>query len=157
MVVLFWLWSAVSSRIGAPLALLLSTATGGLLVWWPWSRRRLSTALGCAANRHRLRTALLELRLTSRAGWLPLTLWLTPTPVGERVWLWCRAGISAEDIADETDRLRSACFARDVRVKRDRRWAALVAVDVVRRDPLGSAGQVRSPLADEAGRRGPNA
>ena len=157
LVLLLWLWSTVSARLGTPVTMLLSTGIGGLAVWWPWSRRRLSTALGCAVTRHRLRTALLELRLTSRAGWLPLTLWLMPTPVGERVWLWCRAGISAEDIADETDRLRSACFAREVRVKRDRRWAALVAVDVVRRDPLGSAGHIKSPLADEAARRRPNA
>jgi hypothetical protein len=147
---LLWLWSAVSSRLGTwPTAVTFAAATG-LLMWWPASRRVLSAALGCAVTRHRLRTALLELRLTSRAGRLPLMVWLAPTPVGERVWLWCRAGTSAEDIADETDRLRSACFARDVRVTRDRRWSSLVSVDVVRRDPLGSARPVRSPLADAA-------
>jgi hypothetical protein len=151
-IALIWLWSAVSSRLGAAPTLLLSASISGSLAWWPRSRRWLSAALGCVVTRHRLRTALLELRLTSRAGWLPLTLWLTATPVGERVWLWCRAGISAEDIADEVDRLRSACFARDVRVSRDRRWASLVSVDVVRRDPLRSARPVPSPLADEAGR-----
>lgn len=149
---LVWMWAAVSSRLGTWPAAVTFAAVAGLLVWWPASRRVLSAVLGCTVTRHRLRTALVELRLTSRAGRLPLVVWLVPTPVGERVWLWCRAGVSAEDIADETERLRSACFARDVRVIRDRRWSSLVSVDVVRRDPLGSARTVRSPLADETGR-----
>jgi hypothetical protein len=77
-----------------------------------------------------------------------MVLWLTPTPVGERVRLWCRAGISAEDITDETDGLRAACFARDVRVIRDRRWSSLVVLDVIRRDPLHPGRTVPSPLAN---------
>jgi hypothetical protein len=145
---LVWLWAALASRLGSWPALVVLVAGAGLLVWWPASRRVLTSALGCALTHHRLRTALIELRLSSRAGRLPLVLWLGPTPVGERVWLWCRAGMSAEDLADETDRLRSACVARDVRVTRDRRWSALVTLDVIRRDPLGSAQPVRSPLAD---------
>ena len=98
---------------------------------------------------NRLRTGLIELRLTTRAGRLPLVLWLAPTPVGERVWLWCPAGISPEDIADEIDGIRAACCARDIRVTRDRRWAALVTVDVIRRDPLAAATRSRRrwPLA----------
>lgn len=108
LVVLLWLWSSLSSGLGAASAVLLSATTGCLLLWWPRSRRWLSTASGCAVTRHRLRTALLELRLTSRAGWLPLTLWLTPTPVGQAGPGCGPGGMSAEDIADETDRLRSA-------------------------------------------------
>jgi hypothetical protein len=151
---LVWVWAAVTSRLGTWPALAAFGGAGALLVWWPASRRALSAALGCTVTRHRLRTALAELRLTSRAGRLPLTLWLAPTPVGERVWLWCRAGVSAEDLADETDGLRSVCFARDVRVTRDRRWSSLVSVHVVRRDPLGAGRTVSSPLADETGRGG---
>ena len=146
-----WVWAGVSSLVGDWPAVVVLAAVAGLLVWWPASRRVLAAVLGCVVTRHRLRTALVELRLTSRAGRLPVVVWLGPTPVGERVRLWCRAGMSAEDIADETDRLRSACFARDVRVVRDRRWSALVTVDVIRRDPLGPGRTVGSPLADAAG------
>jgi len=146
---LVWLWAALASRLGSWPAVIVLAAGAGLLVWWPASRRVLASALGCCLTHHRLRTALVELRLTSRAGRLPLFLWLAPTPVGERVWLWCRAGMSAEDLADETDRLRAACVARDVRVTRNRQLSSLVTLDVIRRDPLGSARPVRSPLADE--------
>jgi hypothetical protein len=146
-----WVWAALASVLGDRPAVVALAAVVGLLVWWPRSRRVLSAALGCLVTQHRLRTALVELRLTSRAGRLPIVLWLGPTPVGERVKLWCRAGMSAEDLADESERLRAACFARDVRVTRDRRWSSLVTLDVIRRDPFGSARPVRSPLADEAG------
>ena len=148
---LVWVWAALADFVGGWSAAVALVAVAGLLAWWPASRRVLAVAIGCEVTRHRLRTALVELRLTSRAGRLPLVLWLAPTPVGERVRLWCRAGMSAEDIADETDHLRSACFAREVRVVRDRRWSSLVTVDVIRRDPLGSGRTVRSPLADATG------
>ena len=148
---LVWLWAALADRLGDWPAALVLAATASLLGWWPVSRRVLVALLGYVVTRHRLRTALVELRLTSRAGRLPLMLWLAPTPVGERVRLWCRAGVSAEDIADEAERLRAACFAREVRVTRDRRWSSLVVLDVVRRDPLGARHTVASPLADVAG------
>jgi hypothetical protein len=139
--------NASAALIGPVWTLLVAAVLGGVLVWWGRSRRWLLAALGCLVTRYRLRTALIELRLTTRAGRLPLVLWLAPTPVGERVWLWCRAGVSAEDIADEIDGIRASCCAREIRVTRDRRWAALVAVDVIRRDPLASDTVVRSPLA----------
>jgi hypothetical protein len=144
------LWLASADTIGPVWTVAVwSAALAGVLAWRP-SRRWLLAGLGCVVTRYRLRTALVELRLTTRAGRLPLVLWLAPTPVGERVWLWCRAGISAEDIADEIDGIRAACCARDVRVVRDRRWAVLVMVDVIRRDPLAAAAPVISPLASRA-------
>ena len=146
-----WLWATLADVLGGWPAAVALVAVAGLLLWWPPSRRCLAAVAGCVVTRHRLRTGLAELRLTSRAGRLPLLLWLVPSPVGERMWLWCRAGISAEDISDEIERLRAACFARDVRVTRDRRWSALVRLDVIRRDPLASERTVRSPLADVAG------
>ncbi len=99
-------------------------------------------------TRHRLHAGLVEVRATTRAGRLPVFLLVRPAPFGERGWLWCRAGISAEDIDDESDRLRAALWARDVRVTRDRRSAALVRVDVIRRDPLADTRSVRSLLLD---------
>jgi len=145
------LWSLSAGLVG-PVWTLLSVAVLAVgPLSRPRSRRRLLAGLGCLVTRYRLRTALVELRLTTRAGRLPLVLWLAPTPVGERVWLWCRAGISAEDIAEEIDGIRAACCARDIRVTRDRRWAALVVLDVIRRDPLSAAAVARSPLAGRDG------
>jgi hypothetical protein len=148
-----WLWTTTADTIGPQWTAVLFVAVVAALVAVPQTRRVLLVGLGCLVTQTRLRTGLVELRLTTRAGRLPLLLWLTPTPVGERVWLWCRAGVSAEDIADETDGLRAACFAREVRVTRDRRWSSLVVLDVVRRDPLGSSKPVPSPLAESASGR----
>lgn len=129
-----------------------TVALAGLLavgaLAWDRSRRWLAVAVGCLVTRYRLRRALVELRLTARSGRRPAVLWLAPSPVGERVWLLCPVGVSGEDIADETDRLRSACYARDVRVTRHPRFSALVAVEVIRRDPLASGGLIRTPLVD---------
>jgi len=144
-------WSASVELIGPLWTVVFAAVLSVGLVSWRRSRRWLLAGLGCLVTRYRLRTALIELRLTTRAGRLPLMLWLVPTPVGERVWLWCRAGISAEDIADEVDGIRAACCAREIRVTRDRRWAALVVVDVIRRDPLSAAAVVQSPLAGRHG------
>lgn len=163
-IALLWLavigWNAAANRIGPLWTGLVVGAVVAGLVGWPRSRRWLLAGAGCVVTRWRLRAALIELRLTTHAGRLPVVVGLVPTPVGERVWLWSRVGISAEDIADESDRLRAACYARDVRVVRDRRWSSLVRVDVIRRDPLASSNTVPSPLArlipniDERGRDG---
>lgn len=155
--VMAWLWSTVAGAIGRGWAAALVIVLVAVVVAVPASRRALLVALGCLVTQTRLRTGLIELRLTTHGGRLPFVLWLVPTPVGERVWLWCRAGVSPEDIADETDGLRSACFAREVRVTRDRRWSSLVVLDVVRRDPLAAGRTVPSPLADRAGRGQPGA
>jgi hypothetical protein len=157
LVVLAWLWSTVAGAVGRSWAAVLFVAVAAILMLVPQTRRVLLVVLGCLVTQTRLRTGLIELRLTTHTGRLPLVLWLAPTPVGERVWLWCRAGVSPEDIADETDGLRSACFAREVRVTRDRRWSSLVVLDVVRRDPLATGRPVASPLADRTGRGRPGA
>jgi hypothetical protein len=139
-------WRPSADKVG-PLwtdALGVGLAVG--LVWWRRSRRWLAAALGCMVTRARLRAAFAELRLSRRNGRLPFTVAMVPTPVGERVWLLCPVGVSAEDIADESDRLRAACFAREVRTSRDRRFSALVVLDVIRRDPLASTQTVGSPL-----------
>lgn len=141
-------WQVCSARIGPLWTNLLGCALAVGAVGWRRSRRWLLAVFGCLLTRHRLRTALAELRLCSRAGRLPILLALLPTPVGERVWLCCPVGVAAEDIAEETERLRSACYARDVRVTRDRRYSALVVLEVVRRDPLASGQPVRCPLPD---------
>jgi hypothetical protein len=145
-VLLVGVWQVTAEEIGPLWTNIVAIATAVGLMWWRRSRRWLSGVVGCILTRARLRTAFRELRLSRRSGRLPVTLALVPTAVGERVWLCCPIGVCAEDIADETDRLRAACFAREIRITRDRRFSALVIVEVIRRDPLAATTPVPSPL-----------
>ena len=145
-VLLIRLWQLTAQQIGPLWTTILTVVAVVGLVWWRWSRRWLRAVSGCVLTRARLRAAFTELRLSRRSGQLTFVVALVPTTVGERVWLCCPLGLSAEDIAEETDRLRAACFARDVRVTRDRRFSALVVIEVIRRDPLSTTTSITSSL-----------
>jgi branched-subunit amino acid transport protein len=146
LVLLIHLWQITAEQIEPLWTNIVIVAMAVGLVWWRRSRRWLIGVLGCMLTRARLRAAFAELRLSRKSGQLPVTLALVPTAVGERVWLCCPIGVCAEDIADETDRLRAACFAREIRITRDRRFSALVVVEVIRRDPLAATAPIPSPL-----------
>ena len=118
-----------------------ATSAGGIA--WRWRTELLT--LGVLA-RHRLQRLCYEARLHTRSGRLPLVLWTRPTKVGERLFVWCRAGISAEDFEQHTGELRAACYARDARVTRNSRWSQLVTIDIIRRDTLAAKHTVGSPL-----------
>ena len=74
------------------------------------------------------------------------SLWTRPTKVGERTWVLCRAGICAEDFEAHIGELRAACYARDARVTRNRRWSHLLTIDIIRRDTLAAREIIASPL-----------
>ena len=112
-------------------------------------RRWLSAWMWCVVVRHRLRLCFAGIVRGSsgvRPGSLPLVLWARPTPAGERVWLWLRPGLELADLDGKTGRVAVACLAKEVRVvAASPRYAALIRVDVARRDPLADV--VDSPLA----------
>jgi hypothetical protein len=108
----------------------------------PWTRRR----FWCVLTRHRLQRLCWEARLHTRSGRLPLILWARPTKVGVRLHLLCRAGICAEDFQAHIGELRAACYARDARVTRHRKWSQLVTIDIIRRDKLAAGNTITSPL-----------
>jgi hypothetical protein len=112
----------------------------------PPTRRFATRRCWCVLARHRIQKLCFEARLHTRAGRLPLVLWTRPTKVGERAWLLCRAGICAEDFENHIGELRAACYAREARVTRNRRWSHLVTIDIIRRDTLAATQQVPSPL-----------
>ena len=112
----------------------------------PRSRRYLFRHAWCVISRHRLQRLCYEARLHTRSGRLPLILWTRPTKVGERTWVLCRAGICAEDFEAHLGELRAACYARDARVTRNRRWSHLVTIDIIRRDTLAARELIASPL-----------
>jgi hypothetical protein len=112
-------------------------------------RRRLVAIAWCAVVRHRLRLSFAEfVRAVNRLHLAnpPLILLARPTPAGERVWVWLRPGLDLTDLEEKADKLAVACWASEVRaVRASARFAALVRIDVTRRDPL--ARLVASPLA----------
>ncbi|MEV2269159.1 hypothetical protein [Nonomuraea africana] len=106
----------------------------------------------CVASRHRLQRLCTETTMHTRAGRIPLILWITPTACGEKALVLTRAGICAEDFEAYAGEIEAACFARDVRIHKHRRWANLVIVEIVRREQ--TAGAVSPGLERLYGRSG---
>ena len=140
---LAWLSGQITIRWAA----VVLAAAVGIIFTLPWSRRFLICRFWCVLARHRFQRLCWEARLHTRAGRLPVVLWARPTKVGERLTVWCRAGLSAEDFSQHSDELAAACYAREARVTRNTAWSQLVTIDVIRRDTLAARHQVSSPLA----------
>lgn len=162
---LLWHWSVeiclsagllLSVRVLAgvvpwPLALLVVLAPIGACLAVPRTRRPVMALVWCAIVRHRLRVCFAEFVRTANRlhpATVPLILVARPTPAGVRVWVWLRPGLDLEDLEGKTNKIAVTCWAGEVRVVRaSRRYAALIRLDVTRRDPV--ARLVRSPLVDE--------
>jgi len=143
----FW---ALSQAVPWPFALLLVTLVVAVPLLVPAWRRWLTAWAWVAISRHRLRTCFATFIRANRYGSLPLMLAGRPTPAGERVWVWLRPGLSLEDLTSEGGlaRLAVGCWASEVRISRaGRRRAALLRVDITRRNPLADV--VPSPLAEQ--------
>jgi hypothetical protein len=139
----FWTWPWLVDLIGRTAALLTATALIlGVLVT-PVSRRYLIRRWWCVTTRHRMRACFKQTRTMTHHGRLPLLVWSRPSPVGEKVRVWLPAGLSVNDLEHVVTETAAACWAADVRVTPSRRQAALVVVDVIRRDPL--TGQALRP------------
>lgn len=114
----------------AILALGLAALTGALA--WSRSRQRLIARAWCVITPHRVRTGCRHAWVQTRDGRLPIVLYTTPTAFGERVTLWCRAGITCGDLEAARDILRAACWASDVRPVASARYAHVVVLEVIR-------------------------
>lgn len=88
----------------------------------------------CVVSRHRLQRVCLETTMHTRAGRIPLMLWITPTATGEKALILVRAGISAEAFEAYSEEIAAACWARSVNVYRHRRRAQFLIVEIVRRE-----------------------
>jgi hypothetical protein len=139
---LLWLTSQLHSVIWAAVVL---AAALGILFTVPATRRFIVRRFWCVLSRHRFHRMCFEGRLHTRAGRIPLVLWVRPTKVGERLFIWVRAGLSAEDFEERTDELRAACYARDARVTRNTSWSQLATIDIIRRDTLAASHAPDSP------------
>lgn len=141
-------WHETRTHMSMGMSYVLLNGIPAVILLWPASRRFVIRRVWCVLSRHRMRACVVQIRsMMNFSGWLPWMIWSRPTPVGERVWLWMRPGICIEDLNDRTEHIAVSCWARDARVRRARRVAALVIVDVIRRDPLtGRKSAIESPL-----------
>jgi hypothetical protein len=124
------------------------TASLIVIMALPWTRRFIVRRAWCVLSRHRIQRVCFETRMHTRSGRLPLVLRITPTQVGERALIWCRAGICAEDFEAHAAEIAAACLARQARIEGSKRWAQLVQLDIVRRDTLAPHYVISSGLAD---------
>jgi hypothetical protein len=119
---------------------------GAGAAWGP-TRRPVVAWVWVLIVRHRLRlcfASFIRARNRLDPALAPLVLAARPTPAGERVWVWLRTGLDVAELENRTAKIAVTCWASDVQVTVSRRFAALVRVDVTRRDPL--TGLVISPL-----------
>jgi hypothetical protein len=134
---------SIGYTLGLGWLIAMAAATTTILVAamvWPPSRRRIIGRAWCVMTPHRVRTGCKHAWIQTRDGRLPTVLYTTPADFGERVWLWCRAGITPGDLVAARDILRAACWASDVRVIVNDRRSHIVVLEVIRRLPAERPG-----------------
>jgi hypothetical protein len=107
-------------------------AAGAALLCWPPARNRIIARAWCVITPHRVRVGCVNAWVQTRSGRLPIIWSTVPTDYGERLRLWCPAGITAADLIGASEVLAAACWAAEVRVAADARHAHLVTLAVIR-------------------------
>jgi hypothetical protein len=105
------LWELAKAITLAWAVIILATVTV-IVLTVPPSRRVVIRRAWCVLSRHRIQRACFETRMHTRSGRLPLVLRISPTEVGERALIWCRAGICAADFEAHAAEIAAACYAR---------------------------------------------
>lgn len=140
-------WTALASHTQSLVRLLVLALVVGVPAGIPAVRRRIVALAWCVIVRHRLRVCFTEFIIANSSGTLPLILWACPTPVGERVWIYLRPGLSLADLESRLEKIAVACHAATVVVERASAGnSALLRLDIKRREVLTST--VDSPLVD---------
>jgi len=138
-------WAALARGTILPVRLAVVAVLVGVPAAVPLLRRRITAVAWCFIVRHRLRTCFAQFIIGGRSGSLPLILWARPTPVGERVWLFLRTGLSMADLTNRLEKIAVACWADQVTIERaSDSQAGFLRVDVKRRPVLKA--EVESPL-----------
>jgi hypothetical protein len=139
-------WIALANATPALLTLAVMAPVVGIPAAVPTIRRRV-TALGwCFIVRHRLRVCFSQFIIANKSGSLPLILWARPTPVGERVWVYLRPGLSLRKLTERLDEIAVTCHASSalVELASESKKAAYLRFDIKRREVLTA--KVSSPL-----------
>jgi len=109
----------------------------------------------CVIARHRLRMSFAAFIRGNREGTLPFILHAVPTPVGERVWVWLRPGLSLGELRGREEQLAVSCWASEVSVEQaSSKYAALLRFDIKRRNSFTDqpVSPLLSTVADAVGR-----
>jgi hypothetical protein len=115
---------------------------------WTTARRFAVNRAWCIIIPHRVRVGCVEGLIYSSRGKIPVILWTSHRPFGERVLLYCRGGTTADDFVSARTILTTACWAQDIVIYVDTQHTQLVALDVIRRrsgDLTSDLGGYRSP------------
>jgi hypothetical protein len=145
-VVMAWRWryevSGAACAVGGALTVILSCGPGWLVVGIsglvalvagsPAGREFIVARAWWMITPHRIRVGCAQAWIRSRSGRIPIVILTTRQPFGERLVLWCPAGTSADDLLAARGTLAAACWASEVRIVPDPRYAHLVTVDVIR-------------------------
>ncbi|WP_088996341.1 hypothetical protein [Micromonospora echinaurantiaca] len=140
-------WTQLANHTSGPVTFLVVALVVGVPAAIPASRRFILAWAMCLFVRHRLRVCFAQFIIANQSGSLPLILWARPTPVGERVWIYLRPGLSAKDLEGRLNKIAVACHASTVLVERaSESNAAYLRFDIKRREVLTA--NVASPLVD---------
>ena len=144
-----WGWTVLAANTPALLTFAVLAVVVGVPAAVPMLRRWMVAGFWCVAVRHRLRVCFSQFIIANRSGSLPLILGARPTPVGERVWVMLRPGLSLPYLAQQLDKIAVACHALPGGVLVEKAGigsAAFVRFDIKRREVLTHT--VGSPLVD---------
>jgi hypothetical protein len=139
-------WVALADATPALVTLAVMAPLVGIPTAVPAVRRRLIAIGWCFVVRHRLRVCFSQFIIANKSGSLPLILWARRTPVGERVWVYLRPGLSLAKLQPRLDEIAVTCGASSVLVElaSESKRAAYLRFDIKRREVLTA--KVNSPL-----------
>ena len=131
-------WIALANATPAPVTLAVMAPLVGIPAAVPAIRRRVFAIAMCFIVRHRLRVCFSQFIIANKSGSLPLILWARPTPVGERVWVYLRPGLSLSRLQSRLDEIAVTCHATSVLVElaSESKKAAYLRFDIKRREVL---------------------
>ncbi|WDZ86377.1 hypothetical protein [Micromonospora cathayae] len=140
-------WVQLATHTPALVTLAVVALVVGVPAAIPVVRRAIVAWAWCLIVRHRLRVCFSQFIIANQSGSLPLILWARPTPVGERVWVYLRPGLSAKDLEGRLDKIAVTCHASSALIERaSDSNAAFLRFDIKRREVLTAT--VGSPLVD---------
>ncbi|MDM4721614.1 hypothetical protein QTQ03_19200 [Micromonospora sp. WMMA1363] len=147
-------WVQLANHTPTVVTLIVVALVVGVPAAIPAVRRQVKAWGWCLVVRHRLRVCFAQFIIANQSGSLPLILWARPTPVGERVWVYLRPGLSAKDLESRLDKIAVTCHASTVLIERaGESNAAYLRFDIKRREVLNA--RVGSPLVDAIDRNAP--
>ncbi|MFB9525878.1 hypothetical protein [Nonomuraea roseola] len=133
--VVLWRWRY---EIGLPVLLSFAIRQLGPVVLlfaavllWPPARSEVWGRIRCVVLAHRIRVGCVEAYVVNRRGKIPIVLWCAPAPFGARVWVWCRAGTTPDQLEAGRQVIAAACWVSEVVVLPHPRHGHRVLLEVV--------------------------